>query len=84
MERIRVCVYVFAHLKPIVGSDRIELEMPPEAQVSDLLKQLTNLFPDLQEWLSTTFVALNQEYVSLHSPLHNGDEVALIPPVSGG
>lgn len=84
MERISVCVYVFAHLKSIVGSDRIDLEMPIGAQVSDLLNQLARLYPALQEWLSSTLVALNYEYVNLQTPLHSGDEVALIPPVSGG
>ncbi|GBC92834.1 Molybdopterin synthase sulfur carrier subunit [bacterium HR15] len=79
-----VCVLIFAHLKSVLGADALTLSQPEGATVRDLLHQLQEVYPALTPWLESTRVAVNREYATLDTLLHHGDEVALIPPVSGG
>jgi MoaE-MoaD fusion protein len=76
---MQVNVRLFAVLRERVGSDEIELELPDGARVCDALEQLGPLAGDVP-----VVLAVNQEYASPDARLHAGDEVALIPPVSGG
>lgn len=64
------------------GEDQVELEAP--ATVARLMDRLVELHPDLGEGVASLRVALNQEYVGGDAPLTEADEVAIIPPVSGG
>jgi molybdopterin synthase catalytic subunit len=54
------------------------------ADVSAVLQQVRNRHPSLTQWLESIAVAVNQEYAAPRTGLKNGDEVALLPPVSGG
>ena len=74
-----VRVRLFAALRERAGSDEIELELPDGAVVSDALARMDALTRDLR-----AVMAVNQEYASDDTALHPGDELALIPPVSGG
>jgi len=72
-------VRLFAALRERAGRDVVELELPEGARVADALQRLetvTNGVP--------VVMAVNHEYADLDAGLHEGDEVALIPPVSGG
>lgn len=75
---MRVSVRLFAGLKARAGSDSVELELPDGARVADALREL--------EWLSAgrAVLAVNREYATAETALRAGDELALIPPVSGG
>ncbi|MGD0366961.1 MAG: molybdenum cofactor biosynthesis protein MoaE [Acidobacteriaceae bacterium] len=68
------------HLPNLAGS----LELPAGATVRDLLERCRALTPANAAPWSSIAVAVNQEYVSAAHPLTDGDEVALLPPVSGG
>ena len=81
---MRVRILFFGQLKEVAGRARDTLELPEGARVSDLLRQYAEVNPALQSYYQVMAVALNQEYSEAGAALHDGDEVALIPPVSGG
>lgn len=81
---MRVTVKLFARLREVVGSEQLVHEVKDGATLGDLLQELHTQFPGLRELATRTFVALNHQLATPSSPLHDGDEVALFPPVSGG
>ena len=77
-------VLYFGILKDFFDGDRDVVELPTPSTVSDLLALLHERgTDDLPLWKHIA-VAVNHEYAQLHTVLHDGDEVALLPPVSGG
>ena len=70
---------LFAGLRERAGADELELELPEGALVGDALERMRALTEGVP-----VVMAVNREYADPESPLHGGDEVALIPPVSGG
>jgi molybdopterin synthase catalytic subunit len=81
---LRVQILFFGQLKEVAGRERETLELPEGARVADLLRRYAEVKPALQPYYDAMAVALNQEYSEAGARLHDGDEVALIPPVSGG
>ncbi|MCS7207746.1 MAG: molybdopterin converting factor subunit 1 [Dehalococcoidia bacterium] len=81
---MRVTVRLFALYRERLGTDALILEVPEGARVADLLPVLTRLYPRLLPLVENTRVAVNLEFAELSQVLQAGDEVALIPPVSGG
>jgi MoaE-MoaD fusion protein len=81
---MRVQILFFGQLKEVAGRERDTLELPEGARVADLLRRYAEVKPALQPYYDAVAVALNQEYSEAGATLHDGDEVALIPPVSGG
>ena len=81
---MRVQILFFGQLKEAAGRERDTLELPEGARVSDLLRRYAEVKPALRPYYDVMAVALNQEYTEAGAALHEGDEVALIPPVSGG
>jgi molybdopterin synthase catalytic subunit len=82
---MRVVVRLFAVLRERAGRDRVELELAPGATVADALASLAEL-PELAGVLGRVPVqlAVNRDYASERTQLEAGDELALIPPLSGG
>src|SRR6266481_9611388 len=80
---MRVVVRLFASYREAAGVGRIELELPPGAKVKDAIFNILKDHPLIAEGRQVV-IARNQEYVTADEPLADGDEVALIPPVSGG
>jgi molybdopterin synthase catalytic subunit len=76
---VKVTVRLFAMLRQRAGSDRLELDLPDDARVRDALAAVEHLAGGL-----TLVMAVNREYAATDQRLHAGDELALIPPVSGG
>jgi MoaE-MoaD fusion protein len=85
MRSVTVAVRLFAMLRERARRDVIELELASGATVADALEALRDA-DDLGELLGRMpiRVAVNREFVSAEMPLASGDELALIPPVSGG
>jgi molybdopterin converting factor subunit 1 len=77
-------VLLFASLKDAAGGDRIVVQVPPGATVNALLEACGRQHPALAPWLRHIRVAVNCEYVEASQVLAAGDEIALLPPVSGG
>src|SRR5215210_5653773 len=74
-----VRVRLFAVLRERAGSDELELELPDGARVGDALERVRDIAGGLR-----LVMAVNREYADADAPLAAGDELALIPPVSGG
>ncbi len=83
-EKIRVRVRFFAAPKDALGEDRVELEVRPGTTVRELLDLLVARYPVLSSYVRFVSVAVNRAYVGLSTELHDGDEVACLPPVGGG
>ena len=79
-----VRVLFFASAREITGTASIEIDLLEGATVNELREELLKRFPSLEGIEKKFAIALNEEYVVDDSTLGNGDEVALIPPVSGG
>ena len=81
---MKVKVLFFASIREITGMQNIGLQLADDTTVSGLRKELIRKYPKLKCTDTKCAVAVNQEYVADDQILSNGDEVALIPPVSGG
>ncbi|MBA3548208.1 MAG: molybdenum cofactor biosynthesis protein MoaE [Nannocystis sp.] len=79
-----VRILLFAGLRERLRSDWVELELPEGATVAELLSALGDAHPPLRELLPPCRVAVEQEFVAAGHRVRAGDEVAVIPPVSGG
>jgi molybdopterin synthase catalytic subunit len=81
---MRVRVLFFGILKEIAGKPAEEVELPEGASVRDALARFEAQTPQLRELLSSVACAVNQQYSGPETKLNPGDELALLPPVSGG
>jgi len=81
---ISVTVKLFAAYQEAYGVSELMLELPPETTVALVLDQLINEHPELNQWRNLTRFGVNLQFVEPDTTLQNGDEVVLIPPVSGG
>jgi molybdopterin synthase catalytic subunit len=76
---MKVRIRLFAGLRERAGADQVELDLPEQASVRDALDRLGGITSDVP-----VVMAINQEYADESTVLSAGDELALIPPVSGG
>jgi len=74
----------FAHLRQIVGQDAVEVSVLEPVTGDALWDLLAARFPALSPYKSSVRLAKNCEYATAKTHFSNDDEVALIPPVSGG
>lgn len=81
---MKLRVLFFSVLRDITGTDEIELEVPAGATMGELLAQVETRWPKIAEWQGSLLLALDQTYVKRDEPLHDGGEVAIMPPVQGG
>ena len=80
---MRLTVLFFGVLRDRFGM-REDLQQFPGSSVADLLSYYRVLSPELGELWTSLAVAVNQQYAAAAVQLNEGDEVALLPPVSGG
>ena len=81
---MKVNVRLFAGLHDLLGKRDVVLELAEGATVLQLREQLAIEYPIVAPYLTTLVCAVDEEYVPAEHRLREGDEVALIPPVSGG
>jgi MoaE-MoaD fusion protein len=81
---IAVRARLFARLRELAGTDNESVELPTGSNVADVFDAVARLHPGLAADRNAVRVALNQEFVDWDAVVANGDEVAFIPPVSGG
>jgi molybdopterin converting factor subunit 1 len=81
---VNVTVKLFAIVKERAGVGEVSLDMPAGATVAAAGRALVERFPALNEFEPRVAYAVNREYASRETVLRDGDELALIPPVSGG
>lgn len=78
-----VRVLLFGHYRDLAPSTA-SMEVPPGATAADLAARLALQNPRLADLLARTRVAVNAEFADGNAPLREGDEVAFLPPMSGG
>lgn len=81
---MRVRVLFFGQLKDIVGVPSEDADLSEGARVEDLFERYGRRFPRLVDFRASIAASVNLEYAAWNAPLTNGDEVAFLPPVSGG
>jgi molybdopterin converting factor subunit 1 len=81
---MEIRVLVFASLREAAGSASLELHLPPGSRAGAVVRALSERLPSRGALLARSALAINEEYAEADSLLHDGDTVAVIPPVSGG
>ncbi|MBE17568.1 MAG: hypothetical protein CMH79_02290 [Nitrospinae bacterium] len=79
-----VKVKCFAWAFEVTGSEEIEIEIKESAKVSDLRECLSQKYPQFSGRMESIAVSINQEFAGEGSIISASDEIALIPPISGG
>jgi molybdopterin converting factor subunit 1 len=81
---VRVTVKLFARLRDIAGAPELTRELTPGATIGSVWRQLAEEFPELAQFERSLSSALNADYARMDAVVGDGDEVAFLPPVSGG
>ena len=81
---MQITVKLFALMREKAGIDTISLEVPARAAVTQALATLVCQYPMLEPYISNTRCSLHMDFVDPGTTLAEGDELVLIPPVSGG
>lgn len=81
---ITVNVKLFAAYQEAYGLSELTLQLPPQTPVQAILEHLLKEHPELEQWRYLTRFGINLQFVEPDTLLQEGDEVVLIPPVSGG
>ena len=81
---MRVTVKLFARLRDLVGAGDLTRDAPAGATARQVWDALAAEHPSLVPYARVTSCAVNAEYAPFSTPLQEGDEVAFLPPVSGG
>lgn len=83
-DLINVTVKLFAAYQEAYGVPELVLELPAGATVAEVRDRLIQEHPELERWRDLTRFGVNLQFVEPETVLQSGDEVVLIPPVSGG
>ncbi len=83
-DLITVTVKLFAAYQEAYGRSQLVLQLPPQTSVAKVLEQFITEHPELQKWQNVTRFGVNLQFVAPETLLQDGDELVMIPPVSGG
>jgi molybdopterin converting factor subunit 1 len=81
---MRVTVRLFARLRDIAHAGELIRDVPPPGSVKTVWTALVHEFPEMAAYERSISAAVNAEYARMESGVADGDEVAFLPPVSGG
>jgi molybdopterin converting factor subunit 1 len=81
---MRVTIRLFARLRDIAGAGDLSREAEPGATVHDVWRALVSDFPEMARYESSISSAVNADYARMTVTIADGDEIAFLPPVSGG
>jgi len=81
---ITVRVLFFGGARDAAGHDEIDVSLNSPANTESARSQILSQYPELQRFGNSLLLAVNQEYAQPETAIHDGDELALFPPVSGG
>ena len=77
-------VRLFARLRDIAGASELARDLAPGATIGDVWRQLADEFPELAGYERSISSAVNADYARMTQVIDEGDEIAFLPPVSGG
>ena len=83
-NQIAIKVKLFAVYQEVFDTSELTLKLTEKSTVNDVLDLLITQKPELEKWREITRFGVNLKFVEPNTLLQNGDEVVLIPPVSGG
>ena len=81
---MRVTVRLFARLRDITGASELVRSAPAGATVASIWRELVAEYPELASYERSISSAVNADYARMDRVVESGDEVAFLPPVSGG
>jgi molybdopterin converting factor subunit 1 len=81
---MRVTVQLFARLREVAGRNEWRCEVPDGATVADVWLALATAHPGVEAFARAISCAVNADFAAMTTRVHEGDEVAFLPPVSGG
>ena len=81
---MRVTVRLFARLHDVTGSCVLGMDVAARAAIRDVWNALVGRHPGLEPYAASLSCARNLEYARFTTPVEEGDEIAFLPPVSGG
>ena len=81
---MRVTVRLFARLRDLTGAGELTRDVESPATAESVWRSLISEYPSLAEYDRSISVAVNAEYARMGAAVEDGDEVAFLPPVSGG
>ncbi len=81
---MKIKILLFAHLKEILGSDVLELDLVQGAKGEDVIKALEEINPEVAHHKSYLKLSMNGEYITKDTEIIDQAEIAVFPPVSGG
>jgi molybdopterin converting factor subunit 1 len=79
-----VTVRLFARLREVAGTGELARQLPPDATVAGVWNELVQDYPAMAAYQPSLSCAVNAEYARFKTPVGDGDEIAFLPPVSGG
>lgn len=83
-DSITITVKLFAAYQEACGQSELEMTLLPGTTVGAVRDQILTDYPELEPWRNLTRFGINLQFADENSRLQQGDEVVLIPPVSGG
>ena len=81
---MHVTIRLFARLRDVVGAGELDREIPPGATVRTVWDALVREYPQIAPYADSMSCAVNIDYARMTTAVSDGDEVAFLPPVSGG
>ena len=81
---MRVTIRLFARLRDIAGAAELKRDVAAGATIASVWRQLTGEFPELAPYERSISSAVNFDYARMDRAVAEGDEIAFLPPVSGG
>jgi molybdopterin converting factor subunit 1 len=81
---MRVTVQLFARLRDLAGVGEADCDVPPGSTVGDVWQALSRRYEAIAPMRTVVSCAVNAEFARMTTAVHDGDDVAFLPPVSGG
>jgi sulfur-carrier protein len=81
---MKIKLKLFAFFRQAFGANDLQYEIRTGATARDLLDDIISKHPTLEKSRDHVVITINKQAVHLDAPIHEGDEVAILPPVSGG
>ncbi|MER5174540.1 MAG: molybdopterin converting factor subunit 1 [Candidatus Nitrosocosmicus sp.] len=83
-SQIHITILYFASVKDATGLRMEAIELPRDTSIEKLLTKISLTYPNIQSILNIIQISVNYKVVNMDTILKDGDEVALLPPISGG